>query len=181
MLFDKWDEDGGGHLAVSELSRILSGSRRAGQSSIDLDEGPDARPVSEQLAEALRSSSGKVVDLFRSWDANGDGNISRKEFHKAMKVLGYDVGKKAIDQLFDEWDVDGGGELGLKEMQKILAKASPKIRKAGRAALVVGKSGNKGTSGGRSPSPSPSEPGSFVASKRPSPTGSIAGSSPRTK
>lgn len=110
----------------------------------------------------MRSSAGRVVDLFRSWDANGDGNVSRKEFHKAMKVLGYDVGKKAIDQLFDEWDGDGGGELGLKELQRILSKSSPKLKKTGRAALVVGKVGAtsknpspppSGGSGARSPSP----------------------------
>lgn len=153
-LFNQWDADGGGELRLNELSQILSGSsssprnqklggpRVVGQlAGIDLDEGPDAKPISEQLADALRSSASKVVDLFRQWDANGDGNVSRAEFHKAMKHLGYDVGKKAIDQLFDQWDSDGGGELGLKELQRILNKASPvrSIKKPGRAALVVGK------------------------------------------
>lgn len=37
-----------------------------------------------------------------SWDDNGDGEVSRKEFHRAMPALGLDVPKKAIDDLFSE-------------------------------------------------------------------------------
>ena len=44
---------------------------------IDLDEGPDAPPISEQLGDALRSNSTRVIDLFRSWDADGDGEVGR--------------------------------------------------------------------------------------------------------
>ena len=40
---------------------------------IDLDESPDAPPIAEQLAAALRKDAMRVLDLFRSWDANGDG------------------------------------------------------------------------------------------------------------
>ena len=94
---------------------------------IDLDEGPDAPPIKDQLASALRASSGRVMDLLREWDADGDGEISRKEFHAAMPKLGLEVSKSAIDTLFNEWDSDGGGSLEFKELQKILraAPASP--------------------------------------------------------
>ena len=87
---------------------------------IDLDEGPDAPPISEQLAAALKTNATRVLDLFRSWDANGDGQVSRAEFHRAMAELGLEVPKENIDQLFSEWDKDGGGELGYNELRKIL-------------------------------------------------------------
>ena len=67
----------------------------------DLDED---MPVTEQLAAALRASSARVLDLFREWDANGDGEVSREEFHKAVAALGLQVPKKEIDSLFNEWD-----------------------------------------------------------------------------
>ena len=35
--------------------------------------------------------------------------VSRKEFHKAMPVLGVDLPKRDIDDLFDDWDPDGSG------------------------------------------------------------------------
>jgi hypothetical protein len=76
--------------------------------SIDLDEGPDAPPIAQQLASALRANSARVLDLFRSWDADGDGQVSRAEFHRAMPALGLDVPKETIDELFSEWDKDGG-------------------------------------------------------------------------
>ena len=58
---------------------------------MDIDEGPDAPPIGVQLASALRSQSARVLDLFRDWDTDGDGEVSRKEFHKAMTALGLEV------------------------------------------------------------------------------------------
>ena len=48
--------------------------------NIDLDEETDVS-YAEQLATHLKASAGKVLDLFREWDENGDGEVSRKEFH----------------------------------------------------------------------------------------------------
>ena len=88
--------------------------------NIDLDEGPDALPISQQIGNALKKNAVRVLDLFRSWDTDGDGEVTRKEFHKAMPELGLDVNKEEIDKLFSEWDADGGGSLTLRELQKIL-------------------------------------------------------------
>ena len=88
--------------------------------SIDLDEGPDAKPVSEQLAAALRANATRVLDLFKSWDVDGNGEVSRREFHEAMPALGLEVPAADIDILFNEWDKDGGGAIGYRELKKIL-------------------------------------------------------------
>ena len=81
-------------------------------------------------------SRAQVLDLFREWDTDGDGEVSRKEFHKAMPLLGLEVPKKDIDILFDQWDVDGGGSLSLREMQKILK--APKTLPGGEADKLKG-------------------------------------------
>jgi hypothetical protein len=104
--------------------------------NFDLDEGPDALPISVQLANALKKGAGKVLDLFRSWDENGDGEVSREEFHLAMPALGLDVPKADIDKLFSEWDSDGGGCIGYKELSKIL-KAKPVAKSAAPAAAAL--------------------------------------------
>ena len=85
-----------------------------------------------------------MLDLFRSWDADGDGEVSRAEFHKAMPALGLEVPKKDIDDLFSEWDKDGGGALGLRELQKILAqsnrpppKPAEKVQEAAGTAMAT--------------------------------------------
>ena len=111
---------------------------------IDLDEGPDAPPISEQLADALKKGAGKVIDLFREWDEDGDGEVTRKEFHAAMPKLGLDVPKEAIDELFSSWDNDGGGALDFKELQKILrTPVGTKLKASGAAAGVAAKAGKK--------------------------------------
>ena len=77
-----------------------------------------------QLRDALNKNAGKVIDLFREWDANGDGMVSRKEFHKAMPVLGLDVGKEVVDELFSSFDPDGGGSISYEELKKLLSRHS---------------------------------------------------------
>jgi len=97
---------------------------------IDLDEGPDAPPIQQQIAAALRRNAGKVLDLFREWDANGDGEVSKKEFRKAMPAIGLDVSVQEVDALFDSWDRDGGGALNLKELSKVLKSPPPPLATA---------------------------------------------------
>ena len=100
-------------------SSILNVGRKVGD-AIDLDEGADAPPITEQIASALRASSARVLDLFREWDANGDGEVSREEFHRAIPALGLTVPKKEVDALFNEWDKTGDGAIAYKELSKIL-------------------------------------------------------------
>ena len=125
----------------------------------DIDEGPDAPPISQQLAGALKKNSARVLDLFRSWDADGDGEVSRKEFHRAMPALGLEVPKKDIDDLFSEWDKGGDGSLGLKELQKILgaartpSKPAEKVQDAASNVMAINSAAAafKGFGGKKSP------------------------------
>ena len=45
----------------------------------DADRASD-RPISEQLRDVLVENAVRVIDLFRDWDENGDGQISKAEF-----------------------------------------------------------------------------------------------------
>ena len=98
---------------------------RAKSSKIDLDEGPNAPPIQQQIAAALRQNAARVLDLFRQWDADGDGEVSKKEFRKAMPAIGLDVSVQEVDALFDSWDQDGGGVLNFKELSKVLRSPPP--------------------------------------------------------
>ena len=44
-----------------------------------------------QLAQMLSSNWTRVIDLFRQWDTNSDGFISKQEFIAGMGLLGLQV------------------------------------------------------------------------------------------
>jgi len=117
-VFDSFDPDRSGKISSKELTVILR-NKGSVLGAIDLDE-ESGKTVVEQLRDALAKNSGKVIDLFREWDTNGDGNVSKKEFHKAMPLLGLNVAAKEIDALFDAFDPDQSGSIGHKELQKLL-------------------------------------------------------------
>ena len=62
----------------------------------------------------------RVIDLFREWDEDASGSVSKREFRKAMPMLGLDVPAEDVDALFDSWDPDGSGMLELKELTRVL-------------------------------------------------------------
>ena len=53
----------------------------------DLDEA-SGQPYQEQIRDALSKNAVRVIDLFREWDDNGDGTVSKKEFRKGLALLG---------------------------------------------------------------------------------------------
>ena len=135
-LFDSWDASKDGSLEIHELTRHLSpqdddtinkaGLRRGGATkrssalrNIDLDEDSGV-PYQEQLRSVLSSNAVRVIDLFREWDEDENGTVSKKEFRKAMPMLGLDVPVEDVDALFDTWDPDGSGMLELKELTRVL-------------------------------------------------------------
>ena len=81
----------------------------------------DAGEVAKQLRTALADSATRLLDLFRAWDDNGDGLISKKEFRAAVVALGFkEVPKSECDALFDMFDKDHSGVIDYKEMSKAL-------------------------------------------------------------
>ena len=85
----------------------------------DVDENSE-KSVAEQLCDALSRAAVRVVDLFREWDDDGSGRISRAEFHKACGEMRFHAPAEDIDMLFDGWDPNGSGYLELKELQRLL-------------------------------------------------------------
>ena len=75
-------------------------------------------PVVEQIMASLRKNSVRVMDLFREWDEDGDGVITKKEFCHSMPRLGIVAPSREFELLFDTFDPDGSGAIDMKELQK---------------------------------------------------------------
>lgn len=98
--------------------------KKGGSSSVlnvDIDENSD-KSVQQQLKEALIANSVRVIDLFREWDDDGSGNITKKEWRRAMNELGLRVDLEEIDLLFDGFDPDDSGQISLEELNSLLKR-----------------------------------------------------------
>ena len=84
-----------------------------------------AKQMAKQLRAALGDEEGleRVMDLFRAWDTDGDGMITKKEFRRAVATLGFaEVDKKQIDALFDRLDKDKTGTIEYREVNRFLGR-----------------------------------------------------------
>ena len=70
----------------------------------------------------------------RDRDVDGDGEVTKKEFRKAMAVLGFEVSRAVMDEVFDSFDADGGGSISFKELQRCLHLSAGAAGKAAKAA-----------------------------------------------
>ena len=110
------------------------GKRREGTSAVmanfKLKDGPNAPSVQEQIGDALSKNAVRVIDLFRDWDRNMDGTISKKEFRVGVERMGFDVPRAAVHSLFDSWDPDGSGLLDLTELHRVLRRGGKLEKKS---------------------------------------------------
>eukprot|EP00966_Prymnesium_polylepis_P076201 1766169-Prymnesium_polylepis.2 len=62
------------------------------------------------LRDALQRSGERVLDIFRSWDTNFGGSVTRAEFTQALSSLGFDMLTEGeVDRLFAQFDPDQNG------------------------------------------------------------------------
>ena len=76
----------------------------------------------ETICRHLRElcKQGKVLDLFRAWDEDGDGTVDKREFRRALQLLRLNAEKEAVDALFDAFDPDRTGSIEYGELDQKL-------------------------------------------------------------
>ena len=81
-------------------------------------------PILQQLQRALASPGvlARVIDIFRAWDEDGSGTVSRFEFARALPVLGLRVERAQAESLFDSIDEDGSGSVEYAELHRKLRR-----------------------------------------------------------
>lgn len=72
------------------------------------------------LKALLTENYARVVDLFKAWDEDGSGCISKKEFRRALVALELSASFPDMNALFDAIDRDGSGHIEYKELQRAL-------------------------------------------------------------
>jgi Ca2+-binding EF-hand superfamily protein len=82
----------------------------------------EAGSVAEQLLKALDKNLMRVIDLFREWDDDDSGSVSKKEFRRALPCLGLRVDKAEADSLFDSFDGDRSGSIEYNELHRAVKR-----------------------------------------------------------
>ena len=142
-LFDTMDHEGSGRVAITHLQACLQwagkpGGKGGGLIKIHIDE---SLPLVDQIKDALSANAARVIDLFREFDDDGDGEISILEFQKAMPVLGLPLDREQCKELFAAFDGDGGGSISFREFNKLLRRdavyeANRKKKKEGPVEVI---------------------------------------------
>ena len=142
-LFDTMDHERNERIPVSHLASCLRWVSRSKESSViklpsKSLEGKDASevPVEDLIREALSMNAARVIDLFREFDANGDGEISIDEMGKALPMLGISVNKEQTKATFDAFDIDGDGSVTFREFNKLLRRDLRKEEEAKKKKVV---------------------------------------------
>ena len=72
-----------------------------------------AAAAAAAAAAAEKAATDKAtLDLFKAWDTNNDGMVSRAEFGRAMQAAGLDAPPEEIDALFEHFDPEHKGAFG---------------------------------------------------------------------
>ena len=105
----------GVHVEIAHLQRRLVGGGECG--------GLGSDSLADKLRGSLVSKWGRVLDLFRGWDADGSGTISKSEFVAALPAAGIFATGEQLGMLFHEFDRDGDGEISFRELHAMLRQA----------------------------------------------------------
>jgi calcium-binding protein CML len=106
--------------AAAEAAR----KRRAADKAAAEAQTVGEKSVQTLLREALTQNATRVSDLFREWDNDGNGTISKREFRAAIAALGYGAPRAEVDKLFDELDSDGSGLIAYRELVRVLRRGA---------------------------------------------------------
>jgi Ca2+-binding EF-hand superfamily protein len=134
QLWKEFDSDGNGSISFDELRMALDPPKLGAARSTDgglmsisraytpgksvsketilkgMRVGPTVamRSASSQMHEAFEEiATDRVVDVFKAWDVDNNGTLSRTEFARAMVRMGVKASRAELFKLFSELDPDG--------------------------------------------------------------------------
>jgi Ca2+-binding EF-hand superfamily protein len=91
--------------------------------------------VQEELRKELCERAVNIMNLFSEWDQNGDNQVSKVEFRKAIaESFGDKYARPHVDAVFESFDGDGSGFIDFKELNRGLTKGSKPKRPSMAAA-----------------------------------------------
>ena len=92
------------------------------------DEGKEkSNPLNQvfsRVRELLQLHLTRVIDMFRSMDANGDGVLTKKELAIGLRNIGMDLSRGELNNLWNAFDRDHSGSVEYNELYQVLRDSS---------------------------------------------------------
>ena len=133
---------GGAGDACGMGSKAACGKGSPGGDGSGGESSPAKRPKSSlgrldrwSLREHLRFSGQKrVIDFFRDLDGSSDGHLTKKEFAKGVRALGFvNATDEEVRETWAVFDVNGDGKIPYEEIDKKLRERPPSAPEASPA------------------------------------------------
>lgn len=120
-----------------QFNTVQSGDQSASVKAQDaIEHKKKIRSMKEEIIRKTRDAfkqkffvegtAGALLDLFRKYDIDGSGALSKFEFAQVLKYLKIELSRDELDALMSAFDDDGSGEIEYKEFARAMAKA-PKL------------------------------------------------------
>ncbi|XAR63871.1 hypothetical protein NMG60_11024006 [Bertholletia excelsa] len=137
-IFSRFDMDSDGSLTLLELAALLrslgikpTGDQiyvllknmdANGNGTVEFDELVNA--ITPEFREETLINQEKLLDAFRLFDNDGNGNITLAELAGAMAKMGQPLTYKELVEMIQEADTDGDGVISFEEFASVMAKSA---------------------------------------------------------
>ncbi|KAF4351716.1 hypothetical protein F8388_019535 [Cannabis sativa] len=138
-IFTRFDMDADGSLTILELAALLrslglkpSGDQihtllsnvdSNGNGAIEFEELVSAiMPDDDHLSDEILVNQDQLMEVFRSFDRDGNGYITAAELAGAMAKMGQPLTYKELTEMIREADVDGDGVISFNEFATVMAR-----------------------------------------------------------
>lgn len=140
-IFERFDMDSDGSLTILELAallrslglkpsgdqvHVLLGNMDAnGNGLVEFDELVNVI-LPDMNGDALINQE-QLLEVFRSFDRDGNGYITAAELAGAMAKMGQPLTYKELREMIKEADADGDGMISFNEFATVMAKSASDI------------------------------------------------------
>ncbi|KAK9278653.1 hypothetical protein L1049_028226 [Liquidambar formosana] len=137
-IFSRFDMDSDGSLTILELAALLRslGLKPSGDQIhvllgnmdsndnglVEFDELVNA--ILPDMNEEVLINQGQLLEVFRSFDRDGNGYITAAELAGAMAKMGQPLTYRELTEMIREADVDGDGAISFNEFASVMARSA---------------------------------------------------------